>query len=101
MRALSCSISEIDLPDEESGFASLGRFGMDIHCIHARTGRTVAQRPLEPLDRLCVSFRRSFDAAVRQVAHPPVHAFAERRRLREISEADALYAAADEEMPRD
>ena len=56
---------------------------------------------LEPFDRFRLAFRRRFDAAVGQVPHPAVQAFARRRRLGEVPEADALNAAADEISSRD
>ena len=69
---------------------------LDLELFDARARRSVAQRALEPLDRLGLAFGRRLDASVGQVAHPPVQAFARRRRLCEIAEADALDAAADE-----
>jgi hypothetical protein len=69
---------------------------VDIHALHARAWRAVADRPLETFDRLRLAFRERFDAAVRQIPHPPVQAFAQRRRFGEESEADALHASTDE-----
>jgi hypothetical protein len=69
---------------------------IDVHALDARAGRAVADRPLETLDRLRLAFRERFDAAVRQIPHPPVQAFAQSRRFGEESEADALHASTDE-----
>jgi hypothetical protein len=69
---------------------------IDVHTLHTRAGRAVADRPLETLDRLRLAFRERFDAAVREIPHPPVQAFAQRRRFGEESEADALHASTDQ-----
>ena len=74
---------------------------IDFHVVDAGAARTVANASLESLDRLGFSFSRDFDAAVVQVPHPAVHAFAARRVLREKPKADALYTPADQEMARD
>ena len=61
----------------------------------ARAGRAVPQFALEPLDGVGIAFRRHFDAAVRDVPHPAVDAFAHGRCLGEVPEADALHAPAN------
>src|SRR6267378_7202204 len=68
--------------------------------VDAGTGRSVPDRALEAVERLSVPFRGRLDAAVRQIAHPPVQTFSSRRRVGEVSEADALDAATDQESSR-
>ena len=50
--------------------------------------------------RLGVPFDVSFNATVRQIAHPAGYAFAQRPFLCEVPEPDALHAAADHESAR-
>src|SRR5262245_40225094 len=69
---------------------------VDIHLLDAGAGRAMADRVLEPRDRVRVAFGQRLDAAVRQIADPAVQSFALRHRLREKSEADALDAAVHE-----
>ena len=68
--------------------------------VDAGTGRAVPDRALEAVECLGVPFRVHFDAAVRQIAHPTVQTFSSRRRFGEVSEADALDAATDQESSR-
>ena len=68
--------------------------------VDAGTGRSVPDRALEAVERLGVPFRGRLDAAIRQIAHPPVQTFSSRRRFGEVSEADALDAATDQESSR-
>ena len=63
--------------------------------------RAVAHRTLESIHRVGIAFGGDFDAAVGQVADPPVDPFAHRRRFREEPESDALHAAADDISTRD
>ena len=45
---------------------------VDLHVLDARARRSVADRALEPFDRLGLAFGGRLDAAVGQVAHPAV-----------------------------
>jgi hypothetical protein len=58
-------------------------------------------RALEAFDRLGFAFGDGFDAAVRQIAHRSVYAFARGGNLRKPPEADALHASAHAISPRD
>src|SRR5437763_17036554 len=73
----------------------------DVDVVDARVRRAVAHRTLEPIHRVGLAFGRHIDAAVGQVADPPVDPFAHRRRFREEPESDALHAAADDISTRD
>src|SRR5205823_15110442 len=73
----------------------------DVDVVDARGRRAVAHRTLESIHRVGIAFGGDFDAAVGQVAHPPVDPFAHRRRFREEPESDALHAAADDISTRD
>jgi hypothetical protein len=74
---------------------------IDLHLVDARAARALANASLEPFDGLRLAFRGDFDAAVGKVAHPPVYAFTNRRRLDEETEADALDASADQISTRE
>ena len=62
--------------------------------------RAVPDRGLEPLERFGVAFDVDLDAAVGEVPHPAVKAFARGGGLGEEPEADALHASADQVPPR-
>src|SRR5581483_201134 len=88
-------------PDVKPGAAAVRHIVEDVHCVDVRASRTVAERSLEPVDRLRVAVGVRFHTAVGEVADPPVHPFAAGHGLREISEPDALHASADEITARD
>jgi hypothetical protein len=69
---------------------------LDVHALDAGAGWAMADRVLEPIDRVRLAFRQRFDTAVGQVADPAVQSFALRHRVGEKSESDALDAAAHE-----
>jgi hypothetical protein len=58
-------------------------------------------RPFESIDRFRVPFRRNFDAAVRQIAHPAIYSFPARCRLGEKPEPHTLNTTTDEISSRD
>ena len=68
-----------------------GRF--DEHVVHARTGRSAPDRPLEADERVMVPVRLDFDGTVWPIAHEPLYAFASGGVTREEPEADALHTA--------
>jgi hypothetical protein len=72
-----------------------------VDVLDARARRTVANVPLESIDRFRVALGRDLDATVGQVPHPAVQAFAPRCILGEKPEADALNAPADRVSSRD
>ena len=55
----------------------------------------------EPLQRLGLTFGEDLDAAVGRVPHPAENSFAPGGGFGEVSEADALHAAANYVSPRD
>jgi hypothetical protein len=65
-----------------------------------RSGGPAPPRSLDAVDRLLVSFDHGLDAAVRQIPHPPVHAFHTGLGLREEPEADALHTTVYQIPPR-
>jgi len=67
-----------------------------VHALDASAGRAMADRVLEPINRVRLALRQRFDTAVRQIADPAVQSFALRHRVGEKSEPDALDAAAHE-----
>ena len=71
-----------------------GRFGQ--HVVYPRAARATADGHLETLQRLRVSFRLDFHAAVVQVAHPARQPLARGSVLGEEPEADTLDAAGDD-----
>ena len=73
-----------------------GRLVSDRHVIQARPRRSAADLPFEPIERFRLPCRSDFNGAVRGVADPPVQTLAFGCRLREIPEADALNAAANQ-----
>src|SRR5438094_6886970 len=101
-RIFSFSISAvvISLPDSESG-ARAGHIVEHLDLVDARAARTVPDGALEPLHRVGLTIGRHFDAPVGQVADPPAHPFTSRDFLREVPEAHALNASADQIPPRD
>jgi hypothetical protein len=74
---------------------------IDLDRPDARTRRTLAKGPLESLEALGIPFRLDLHASVGEVADPAVHTFAARGRFSEVSETDALHAAADGIPSRD
>src|SRR6266699_3394938 len=80
---------------------SAGDIVMNVEAIDARAAGTLPNHPLEARHRFRVALGGDFDAAVRQIAHPALDAFARGRVLGEEPEADGLDAPADEKPPRD
>ena len=74
---------------------------IDVDRLDARTRRTLAKGPLESCEDLGIPFRLDLHASVGAVADPAVHTFAAGGRFSEISETNALYAAADGIPSRD
>src|SRR6185436_17061642 len=85
----------------EAGIAAGRESIFDLDVVDARARRPVAQRALEALDRFGVAFSQRFDAAVREIAHPAVHAFALGGLESKVPEPDGLDAPSDQKSPRD
>jgi hypothetical protein len=69
---------------------------VDFDVLDSSAGRAVTDRSLEALDRVRLTLRVRFDAAIGQIQDPAVQSFALRRGLSEEPEADALHATAYE-----
>src|ERR1051326_5753823 len=90
----------LSLPNAET-VMSAGDVLVAVEPIDARAAGAVANRLLEARHRFRFAFRGDFDTSVRQVAHPPLDAFAHRRVFGEKPKADALNASADQVPPCD
>ena len=85
----------------EAGLPSSRNNFVHVDVFDARVGRPVPQAALEPFERVGVAFGGDLDTAVGHVFHPAEDPLAYRGGLCEISEANALYAAANHVSPRD
>ncbi len=74
---------------------------IDLDVLDACAGRPVPNVALEPFDRFGVAFGHDLHAAVGEIPHPAVQAFAARCVFGEKPEADALNAPADRVASRD
>src|SRR5690349_19120302 len=83
--------------DRERSIGGAGFFFVYEDRIDARASRAGPQRALHARDRFDLSLDERFHTAVRQVTHPPGHAFTECRVPREKTEPDTLYATANQE----
>src|SRR5204863_2646201 len=64
---------------------------------HARPGRTMAQVPLDPCDRVGITLHDGFHPPVRQIPDEAGDAFSDRNVLREPAKAHTLDPSADHE----
>src|SRR5690348_16564465 len=89
------------LPDGEAGRVAARRDVINLDLLDACARRPVPNVALEPVDRFGIAFGHDLDAAVGEVPHPAVQAFAARGVFGEEPEADALHASGDRVAPRD
>jgi hypothetical protein len=87
--------------DDETRLVTVWHEVLDVDRPDAGARGPLAQGSLESFDSLGLPFRLDLYASVPEVADEAVHALAASRRLGEIPEAHALYAAADRIPSRD